>query len=73
MGGGTFAGGNLGPDLTHLASRGTIAAGLLPNSVAADSAWIVGAQALKPGCSMPSLHLSTQELKTVVAYLGSLK
>lgn len=73
LGVGTLAGGKLGPDLTHLASRGTIAAGLLPNNVATRSAWIIGAQALKPGCSMPTLQLSSQELTTVVAYLGILK
>ena len=70
---GTLAGGNLGPDLTHVASRRTIAAGLLANNAATDAAWILGAQILKPGCSMPSLPLSTLDLTTVVAYLGSLK
>jgi cytochrome c oxidase subunit 2 len=73
MGGGTLAGGKLGPDLTHLASRATIAAGLFPNNAATVTAWIVGAQTLKPGSSMPSLQLSAQELTTVVAYMGSLK
>ncbi|HEX5539475.1 MAG TPA: cytochrome c, partial [Methylophilaceae bacterium] len=70
---GTMAGGNLGPDLTHLASRGTIAAGELPNNAATRAAWITGAQTLKPGCSMPPLQLSTDELNSVVAYLGSLE
>jgi len=70
---GTMAGGNLGPDLTHLASRGTLAAGELPNNAASRAAWITGAQTLKPGCSMPSLQLSTEELNSVVAYLGSLE
>ncbi len=70
---GTIAGGNLGPDLTHVASRGTIAAGLLVNNTDNAAAWIDDAQALKPGSSMPSLHLSPQELTDVVAYLGSLK
>ncbi|MGZ5015219.1 MAG: cytochrome c oxidase subunit II [Methylobacter sp.] len=70
---GTVAGGNLGPDLTHMASRSTIAAGLLANNPDNAAAWINDAQALKPGSSMPSLHLSTQELTNVVAYLGSLK
>ncbi len=70
---GTLAGGNLGPDLTHLMSRGMIGAGLLPNDSSYLSAWVVGAQVFKPGCSMPPLQLSAQELTTVVAYLGSLK
>jgi cytochrome c oxidase subunit 2 len=70
---GTMAGGNLGPDLTHLASRKTIAAGQLPNNTATLAAWITGAQTLKPGCSMPSIQLTAQDLNSVVAYLGSLK
>ncbi|MDD5494572.1 MAG: c-type cytochrome [Dehalococcoidia bacterium] len=70
---GTGAGGNLGPDLTHVASRGTIAAGWLVNNAANNAAWINNAQALKPGSSMPSLHLPPEELTKVVAYLGSLK
>ncbi|MGZ5006713.1 MAG: cytochrome c oxidase subunit II [Methylobacter sp.] len=70
---GTLAGGNLGPDLTHVASRGTIAAGLLVNNTANDSAWVNDAQALKPGSGMPSLHLPPQDLTDVVNYLGSLK
>jgi cytochrome c oxidase subunit II len=70
---GTLAGGNFGPDLTHVASRGTIAAGLLTNNADNDAAWVNDAQALKPGSGMPALHLSPQELTDVVKYLGSLK
>ena len=55
---GTDAGGILGPDLTHLMSRSTIAAGLLPNTPGYLSAWIADAQALKPGARMPTLALS---------------
>lgn len=69
---GTMAGGRLGPDLTHVASRSTIAAGQLPNNTATLAAWITGAQTLKPGCRMPSIQLTAQELNNVVAYLGSL-
>lgn len=70
---GTLAGGNLGPELTHLMNRRMIGAGLLLNDSSHQSAWVVGTQILKPGCSMPTLKLSAQELTTVVAYLGSLK
>ena len=69
---GTGAGGILGPDLTHLRSRQTIAAGLLPNTPGNLSAWIANAQALKPGTRMPTMSLSGPDLSAVVAYLDTL-
>jgi cytochrome c oxidase subunit 2 len=69
---GSGAGGILGPDLTHLMSRQTIAAGLLPNTPGNLAAWIADAQALKPGSRMPSLALSAPELSAVVGYLNTL-
>jgi cytochrome c oxidase subunit 2 len=69
---GTPAGGILGPDLTHLMSRSTLAAGLLPNTRGNLAAWIANSQALKPGSRMPSLTLSGPELGAVVAYLDTL-
>ena len=63
---GTGAGGIVGPDLTHLMSRRTIAAGLLPNTPGNLSAWIANAQALKPGTRMPTMALSGPELSAVV-------
>ena len=47
--------GILGPDLTHLMSRRTIAAGLLPNTPGNLAGWIADPQALKPGSRMPAL------------------
>lgn len=70
---GTEAGGILGPDLTHLMSRNTIAAGLLPNTPGNLSAWVANAQALKPGSRMPTLALPGPDLHAVVAYLETLK
>ncbi len=70
---GTGAGGILGPDLTHVASRQTIAAGLLRNTPGNLGAWIANAQALKPGTRMPTMALSGTELSAIVAYLDSLK
>jgi cytochrome c oxidase subunit 2 len=70
---GTEAGGILGPDLTHLMSRQTIAAGLLPNSPGNLAAWISNAQALKPGSRMPTLALSGTDLAAVIGYLGTLE
>jgi cytochrome c oxidase subunit 2 len=69
---GTTAGGILGPDLTHLMSRRTIAAGLLPNTPANLEAWIADPQQFKPGSRMPSPRLSPRDLKAVVAWLQTL-
>jgi cytochrome c oxidase subunit 2 len=70
---GAGAGGILGPDLTHLMGRRTIAAGLLPNTSASLEAWIAGAQSLKPGTRMPNQPLAGDDLAAAVAYLGTLR
>jgi cytochrome c oxidase subunit 2 len=70
---GTEAGGTVAPDLTHLMSRTTIAAGTLPNTVAGLSGWIANPQAIKPGNRMPVLYLSGPELEDVRTFLKSLK
>ncbi|MBY3001961.1 cytochrome c oxidase subunit II [Rhizobium leguminosarum] len=70
---GTSAAGVTGPDLTHVGSRQTIAAGLLPNTRGSLAAWIADPQTLKPGNNMPLVPLSGEELKQVSAYLESLK
>jgi cytochrome c oxidase subunit 2 len=69
---GTGAGGAVGPDLTHLASRGTIAAGLLPNRRGQLAGWIANPQNLKPGVLMPAVPLSSPDLNALLAYLESL-
>jgi cytochrome c oxidase subunit 2 len=69
---GTNATGQLGPDLTHLASRRTIAAGTLDNNVGNLEAWIVDPQAIKPGNRMPGFDFNADELQALVAYLESL-
>jgi cytochrome c oxidase subunit 2 len=70
---GTSAKGTTGPDLTHVGSRKTIGAGLLPNTRGSLAAWIADPQTLKPGNNMPLVPLSAEELKQVSAYLESLK
>jgi cytochrome c oxidase subunit 2 len=70
---GTGAGGALGPDLTHVGSRRTIAAGTLPNNFGNLAGWIGNPQALKPGVTMPAVPLRPEELRTVVSYLHSLQ
>lgn len=70
---GTPAEGTLGPDLTHVGSRRSIAAGLLPNNAGTLASWISGSQQLKPGNLMPSMSVfSGDELRAVAAYLESL-
>ncbi|HEV7366648.1 MAG TPA: cytochrome c oxidase subunit II [Gemmatimonadales bacterium] len=70
---GTPAGSRVGPDLTHLASRQTIAAGTLPNTRANLTGWIVDPQVIKPGVKMPPSQLSGPDLVALVAYLETLK
>lgn len=70
---GTEAGGALGPDLTHVGSRHTIAAGTLPNTFGDLAGWIGNPQALKPGVSMPAVPLRPEQLRAVVSYLHSLQ
>jgi len=70
---GAGAAGRLGPDLTHLMSRGTIASGALPNNTGTLHGWIADAQALKPGVRMPRQDLSPEELHAVVDYLQTLQ
>ena len=70
---GTDARGTLGPDLTHLASRGTLGAATLPMNAGTLAAWIVSGQHHKPGNLMPEFkEFTPQELKALAAYLESL-
>jgi len=70
---GTSAGSHVGPDLTHVASRRTIAAGTLPNTRGALAGWIVDPQRIKPGTHMPPNHLKPQDLDALLTYLQSLE
>jgi cytochrome c oxidase subunit 2 len=70
---GTDAHARVGPDLTHLASRRTIAALTLPNRADTLAAWIADPQHAKPGARMPGLPLTAPQVQDLVAYLESLK
>jgi cytochrome c oxidase subunit 2 len=70
---GTLAGGKLGPDLTHVASRLGIAANTLQNTTATLSGWIADPQRIKPGNKMPTLDLQASELGAIRRYVQSLK
>lgn len=70
---GTSATGLLAPDLTHLMSRQTIAAGVLPNDAADLTRWIRDPGAVKPGTTMPAVPLTTPDLQALVAWLTTLR
>jgi cytochrome c oxidase subunit 2 len=70
---GTEAGGLVGPDLTHVASRRTLAAGTLENTRGHLAGWVVDSQKIKPGNRMPPNNLDPQDLQALLDYLQSLK
>jgi cytochrome c oxidase subunit II len=70
---GTTALGQAGPNLTHVASRATIAAGMLTYSGQNMHLWIADPQAIKPGAIMPKLPLTKEQLDALVAYIETLK
>jgi cytochrome c oxidase subunit 2 len=72
--GGTAANGLAGPDLTHVGSRRTIGAGILPNNRGTLAGWVADSQTIKPGNRMPAYkQFSADELNAVAEYLESLK
>ena len=71
--GGTAATGRFGPDLTHLASRDTIASGAVPNTPENLRKWIDDPNTLKPGSLMPAMHLNDHDLNVITTYLTQLR
>jgi cytochrome c oxidase subunit 2 len=69
---GTVATGRFGPDLTHLASRDTIASGPVQNTPENLRKWIADPNSMKPGVLMPSMHLTDHDLDVITAYLTTL-
>ena len=70
---GTRANARRAPDLTHLASRRTLAAVALDNTPANRAAWVQDPQRFKPGSNMPPVQLPPEQLGPLLAYLGSLQ
>lgn len=70
---GTEAKGVIGPDLTHVASRATLAAGTITNTRGNLAGWVVNAPSIKPGVEMPRIPLEPDELHAVVSYLETLR
>jgi len=70
---GTIATGTFGPDLTHVASRDTLASGSVPNTPENLRAFVDNPAHFKPGVLMPPMHLNNHDLDAVTAYLMTLK
>ena len=69
---GTAANGNVGPDLTHFASRQTMLAGMMPNTRENLRRWLQDPQAVKPGAKMPRFIYSKDSINVLVDYLTTL-
>jgi cytochrome c oxidase subunit 2 len=65
--------GHVGPDLTHLMSRRTLAAGTLRNVKGNLAGWIADPQTHKPGNRMPRIALPPADFLALVDYLASLR
>jgi len=70
---GTSAHGQFGPDLTHLASRKTIASGAAENTTENLERWIADPDLIKEGSLMPSMHLTPEKVREITAYLNTLQ
>ncbi|HEV2714237.1 MAG TPA: cytochrome c [Terriglobales bacterium] len=70
---GTPADGRFGPDLTHLMSRRTIAAGAAENTPDNLRLWIQDPNAIKPGSLMPAMKLTDADVDAVVKYMETLR
>ena len=70
---GTAATGRFGPDLTHLMSRATLAAGAMDNTPENLRQWIKSPSTFKSGALMPAMQLTDEQLDQVTAYLETLK
>lgn len=70
---GTAARGQFGPDLTHFASRETLASGAADNTTENLENWIQDPDSIKPGSLMPAMHLTPDQVREITAYLNTLK
>lgn len=70
---GTPYGGEVGPDLTHVASRRLLAGGSFDNTRGMLAGWIANPDVIKPGTLMPSVDMPASELQALLDYLQTLK
>jgi cytochrome c oxidase subunit II len=69
----THATGVIGPDLTHIASRQTLAANTLANNHGNLMGWTLNSQTIKPGNYMPPIYLDATQVDALIAYLETLE
>ena len=70
---GTPAQGRVGPELTNLGRRTTLAAGMLPNTPETLADWLRNPDSVKPGALMPDLNLDEQRIADLVGFLEGLR
>ncbi|MGA7567542.1 MAG: cytochrome c oxidase subunit II [Terriglobales bacterium] len=70
---GTLAQGKIGPDLTHVGGRSTLAAGRFRNTPANLARWLADPQAIKPGSHMPNFQLTDSQVQQLTSYLETLQ
>ena len=70
---GTPARGDLGPDLTHVASRRTLAALTIPNTRGHMGGWLVDPQSIKPGAKMPAVPMDPLQFEALLQYMTTLR
>jgi cytochrome c oxidase subunit II len=70
---GTSARGRIGPDLTHLQTRRTLAALTIPNTKSFLGGWVLDPQHIKPGNKMPGLNLTGTQVEQLLAFLEGLR
>jgi cytochrome c oxidase subunit 2 len=70
---GTSASGVIGPNLTHLASRKSLGAGVVPNTRGNLAGWLIDSQGIKPGNEMPPIYLQGDDLQALLTYLETLQ
>ncbi|MGD0674406.1 MAG: cytochrome c oxidase subunit II [Polyangiaceae bacterium] len=71
--GGTGENARFAPDLTHLAERTTLGAGVSANTPAALTRWLENPQEIKVGCHMPNAQLTEAQVDDLVAYFETLR
>jgi cytochrome c oxidase subunit 2 len=70
---GTTAQGQRAPDLTHVASRLTLASVSLDNTASNRAAWVADPQRHKPGVNMPANNLPREQMEPLLAWLSTLR
>jgi len=70
---GTKADGRVGPDLSHVGGRATLASAVRENNLHNLARWVKDPQKIKPGCHMPDMHLTDAEAHDIAAYLEGLE